>query len=78
MVNNNELTIENATQYLENMYFTDIKFSGEQDNCLYFSAIDEDDLFKFIEFEPIENEQICVSLREPKEDKWIILEILKD
>jgi hypothetical protein len=72
------LTIENATQYLENNDFTNIQFSGENNNCLYFSAIDEDDTFKFIEFDPAYEDRIIVSVRDRKEDSWIILEILED
>lgn len=72
------LNIENCTDYLKGMYFENIQYSGEQDNCLYFSAIDEDDTFKFIEFQPIKYDRICVSVKTPKESNWIILEILED
>jgi hypothetical protein len=74
---NNLLTVENATQYLENMYFTEIKFTEQIGENLYFSAIDEDDIRKEIEFQPItRNENVICSVKE--DERWIILEILED
>jgi DNA transposition AAA+ family ATPase len=76
---NNEFTIENCIIYLENEYFTDIRFKQEKENKLYFIAIDEDDQLKEIEFESVEvmeENRICVSVKE--NEQWNILEILID
>jgi hypothetical protein len=58
------------------MDFTYIQFSHDKDDCLYFTGKDENNHIKLIEFQPIEYDRICVSVKE--NEKWIILEILED
>jgi hypothetical protein len=72
------LTVENCIDYLRNNFFTDIHFIGEQDGCLYFTATDEDDTQKEICFEYGDLETVIVSVRENKNDSFVILEKLED
>lgn len=71
-----QLTIENCKQYLESMSFESILHDGNIDDLLYFTAVDEDGELKEIEFEPLEDGRICVSVEE--DGTWNILEILED
>lgn len=72
-----KLEIEGCKDYLENMAFTEIRFTGERSGNLYFKAIDEDDdTEKEIEFEPMDDTKACVSLRISCNDPFVILEIL--
>ena len=69
----NLLTVENAVQYLENMEFTQIQFSGENNDCLYFMATDEENNLKFVEFEALDD-QIIVSTSNRPTGEWTIFE----
>lgn len=69
--------INNMTDYLQNNYFTNIKFINELNGSYYFTGTDEDDTTKQIEFQQ-ENEKYIVSVRESENDKWTILEILSE
>lgn len=73
---NNQLTIENAADYLKGMYFTDVTYQTSINKILYFSAIDEDDREKEIAFEPMKDGKVCVSVKQ--DGTWSILEILRD
>ncbi|MED3562288.1 hypothetical protein [Bacillus xiapuensis] len=74
----NELNVKNCTDYLVSMDFENIQFKGEQNKCLYFSAIDEDYKRKNIEFDPLFNKEGIVVSVEGKHGGWIILDVLKD
>lgn len=73
------LTVENCIDYLKNNYFTDIRFTGEDQNgCLYFTATDEDDTQKEICFEHGHNlETVIVSIRESKDEPFYVFEKLE-
>jgi hypothetical protein len=74
------LTIENCIDYLSNNYFTDIRFTGEDQNgCLYFTTIDEDDTQKEVCFEYGDNlETVIVSMRESKDEPFYVFEKLTE
>jgi uncharacterized protein (DUF169 family) len=72
------LTVENCIDYLRNNYFTDIHFTGEENGCLYFTAIDEDDIQKEVCFEYGDLETVIVSVRENKNQPFYILEKLTE
>jgi hypothetical protein len=72
------LTIENCIDYLQNNFFTDIRFIGEQNGCLYFTATDEDDTQKEVCFEYGDLETIIVSIRESEDEPFYIFEKLEE
>jgi hypothetical protein len=72
------LTVENCIDYLENNYFTDIRFTGEENGSLYFMATDEDDTQKEICFEYGDLDSVIVSVRENKDQPFYILEKLTE
>lgn len=73
------ITIENCIDYLQNNFFTDIRFTGEDQNgCLYFTATDEDDTQKEVCFEYGDLETVIVSVRENENEPFVILEKLED
>lgn len=71
-----ELNIENCKDYLDGMYFKDIRFNGQKEGSMCFLAIDEDDQEKEIKFQPMEDGKVCVSVKE--DEQWSILKVLED
>jgi hypothetical protein len=73
------LTVENCIDYLRNNYFTDIHFTGEDQNgFLYFTATDEDDTQKEVCFEYGDFDSIIVSIREGENEPFYVFEKLED
>jgi hypothetical protein len=70
------IEVKDCIEYLNNNYFTDIRFIEENDEGLLFSAIDEDDLEKEILFEIVEGNAVLVSVRHSKDEPFVILEHL--
>jgi hypothetical protein len=70
------LTVENCIDYLQNNFFTDIRFIGEQNGCLYFTVTDEDDTQKEVCFEYGDLETVIVSIRESEDEPFYIFEKL--
>jgi hypothetical protein len=73
------LTVENCIDYLRENYFTDIRFTGEDQNgCLYFTATDEDDTLKEVCFEYGDLDSVIVSIRESKDEPFYVFEKLTE
>ncbi|MBD1379169.1 hypothetical protein [Metabacillus arenae] len=70
------ITIKNCKQYLSQNYFTNIQFTHQKEDNLYFTAYDtEEEQNAQLEFE-LEEGTLYINVKYESDEDWLILERL--